>query len=229
MSPAGFWAFLSTLSLRRATELEVLYTDGPTIFLSTLSLRRATQWRTLARGIYGFLSTLSLRRATETVNRNRELQGFLSTLSLRRATKYITGAKLHDPDFYPRSPCGERHNSIELAPAGIATFLSTLSLRRATHYGWSWYDDFTISIHALLAESDIAYPIPRRGCAISIHALLAESDALGVHDGWCYRHFYPRSPCGERPLTLYLIIEPMDFYPRSPCGERLQAGCALML
>ena len=33
---------------------------------------------------------------------------------------------------------------------------------------------------------------------ISIHALLAESDALGVHDRGCYRHFYPRSPCGER-------------------------------
>ena len=34
-------------------------------FLSTLSLRRATsQCRTLARGTYGFLSTLSLRRAT---------------------------------------------------------------------------------------------------------------------------------------------------------------------
>ena len=36
------------------------------------------------------------------------------------------------------------------------------------------------------------------------------------------RHFYPRSPCGERPLGLPAgqPITP-DFYPRSPCGERL--------
>ena len=37
-------------------------------FLSTLSLRRATQCRTLASGIYGFLSTLSLRRAMRIPN-----------------------------------------------------------------------------------------------------------------------------------------------------------------
>ena len=58
---------------------------------------------------------------------------FLSTLSLRRATQ--------SPWMY--------------FSADLKGFLSTLSLRRATHYGWSWYDDFTISIHALLAESDV--------------------------------------------------------------------------
>ena len=37
----------------------------------------------------------------------------------------------------------------------------------------------------------------------------------------CHRHFYPRSPCGERP-NLYSADElVVDFYPRSPCGERL--------
>ena len=56
---------------------------------------------------------------------------FLSTLSLRRATKYLTGAKIHDPDFYPRSPCGERLNS-----------------------AYGALDGASISIHALLAESD---------------------------------------------------------------------------
>ena len=34
-------------------------------------------------------------------------------------------------------------------------------------------------------------------------------------------YFYPRSPCGERPLLiLFLAFMPYDFYPRSPCGER---------
>ncbi len=33
-------------------------------------------------------------------------------------------------------------------------------------------------------------------------------------------HFYPRSPCGERPKALYMILSLKNFYPRSPCGER---------
>ena len=78
---------------------------------------------------------------------------FLSTLSLRRATAYhfmpINGT-LH---FYPRSPCGERLRVLDGSKSSIE-----------------------ISIHALLAESDI--PNFRRyiGSNISIHALLAESD-----------------------------------------------------
>ena len=34
---------------------------------------------------------------------------------------------------------------------------------------------------------------------ISIHALLAESDSLTERRHWQVGHFYPRSPCGERP------------------------------
>ena len=80
--------------------------------------------------------------------------------------------------FYPRSPCGERHTEIDLN--GVADlFLSTLSLRRATagakataNATWNFYPRSpcgerrayslpsstisTISIHALLAESDDA-------------------------------------------------------------------------
>ena len=34
-------------------------------------------------------------------------------------------------------------------------------------------------------------------------------------------HFYPRSPCGERPICSELLdMENRYFYPRSPCGER---------
>ena len=102
---------------------------------------------------------------------------FLSTLSLRRATMILLPCAAQATHFYPRSPCGERHN---------------LNL--------DWILETLISIHALLAESDPPpfcwggimsnfYPRspcgerpPRaghcRGCdGISIHALLAESDA----------------------------------------------------
>ena len=57
---------------------------------------------------------------------------FLSTLSLRRATTcYCSGSLICN--FYPRSPCGERHMS---GATGLIfrAFLSTLSLRRATSH-----------------------------------------------------------------------------------------------
>ena len=56
---------------------------------------------------------------------------------------------------------------------------------------------------------------------ISIHALLAESDR-GYSSRWRLRsNFYPRSPCGERPIDLRKFPPFRKyFYPRSPCGER---------
>ena len=78
---------------------------------------------------------------------------FLSTLSLRRATMRQPRESIGTLDFYPRSPCGERH---ETSPykAWENQFLSTLSLRRATIQNARARLDILISIHALLAESD---------------------------------------------------------------------------
>ena len=57
-------------------------------------------------------------------------------------------------DFYPRSPCGERQG-IYIIWECTNKFLSTLSLRRATlKSGCQYRHCRTISIHALLAESD---------------------------------------------------------------------------
>ena len=78
--------------------------------------------------------------------------------------------------FYPRSPCGERPVHF-MRSWTTTTFLSTLSLRRATSPNGGQYSVYSISIHALLAESDqdlIAKELAL--AAISIHALLAESD-----------------------------------------------------
>ena len=78
-----------------------------------------------------------------------------------------------------------------------------------------------ISIHALLAESDLTVPdLGKRDVWISIHALLAESDLRRYKLGWFQCHFYPRSPCGERPYSQHVRRPSGYFYPRSPCGER---------
>ena len=145
-------------------------------------------------------------------------------------------------DFYPRSPCGERH---ETTPYRVV--------------------ETQISIHALLAESDYLVRGQRPNWRISIHALLAESDrarpiasnattkflsTLSLRRATFQllhqvRHmqflstlslrratntffikkdrqinFYPRSPCGERQTLVILPKQLDDFYPRSPCGER---------
>ena len=70
-------------------------------------------------------------------------------------------------------------------------------------------DNFRISIHALLAESDLIalfdFPIVP---VISIHALLAESDKRYIKRLLRNIYFYPRSPCGERLvliLSIYLV------------------------
>ena len=102
-------------------------------------------------------------------------KSFLSTLSLRRATSAFSYSFLGILYFYPRSPCGERH----------------LAAQRAVRC-------YTISIHALLAESDQATFCHRWDHHISIHALLAESDASNQLEQQEQRDFYPRSPCGER-------------------------------
>ena len=124
-------------------------------------------------------------------------------------------------DFYPRSPCGER-------PVHLVT-LSALA---------------PISIHALLAESDVS-PLARQLFnEISIHALLAESDITMKSINNSILLFL--STLSLRRATWYLMIldrkereflstlslrratrqgvhcrgSPRDFYPRSPCGER---------
>ena len=123
-------------------------------------------------------------------------------------------------DFYPRSPCGERPTrtpdlttigqflstlSLRRATvmhalefANFMLFLSTLSLRRATDYGQYYIHAPGISIHALLAESDVGTHAQQPTQQISIHALLAESDYRQTSGSCKDRHFYPRSPCGER-------------------------------
>ena len=107
-----------------------------------------------------------------------------------------------------------------------------------------YVEEVSISIHALLAESDPCAWYAPAGAHISIHALLAESDTDRMFCSRQRLNFYPRSPCGERPsaaapikltrsISIHALLAESDhvvptlcwsnehFYPRSPCGERL--------
>ena len=110
---------------------------------------------------------------------------FLSTLSLRRATPQHSIVAISSVDFYPCSPCGERLKRPR---------------RKLPQEG--------ISIHALLAESDLLTPAPVAVLFwISIHALLAESDGICEMICCAAIYFYPRSPCGERlfPCVIFAV------------------------
>ena len=147
--------FLSTLSLRRATvgaisQLQCVLDFYPRSPCGERQARRDSRQHPAGISIHAllaesdningsvttsdaeFLSTLSLRRATGILSIPIiGFSGFLSTLSLRRATRGGHISKARSKYFYPRSPCGERHNGHETTPYRVP-----------------------ISIHALLAESD---------------------------------------------------------------------------
>ena len=155
----------------------------------------------LVHGLHLFLSTLSLRRAT---SKPRALKSrrmvFLSTLSLRRATssieevsKYVVisiHALLAESDlatrksynvcgnFYPRSPCGERPDSLFFWDRRKRISIHALLAESDRNIANGERKEY-ISIHALLAESDIPNSGTFRSTHISIHALLAESDTTG--------------------------------------------------
>ena len=156
---------------------------------------------------------------------------FLSTLSLRRATcrsmsadgfaRISIHALLAESDGAPPAGCRDRRAiSIHalLAESDVylsrfllrlLEFLSTLSLRRAT---------------------PTSSPASSCACTISIHALLAESDGHRASRDRYKNYFYPRSPCGERPVQRgFQAAGRRNFYPRSPCGERPGFFCDLPL
>ena len=105
---------------------------------------------------------------------------FLSTLSLRRATPHFKSSWQRCCNFYPRSPCGER----------LAGY------RRALAH-------CNISIHALLAESDILKSMSVMVISISIHALLAESDKVVI----------PGPPI-MIPISIHALLAESDWGPR---------------
>ena len=188
----------STLSLRRATRYAVNQFPVTLISIHALLAESDEKRDAAMKEKLKFLSTLSLRRATVTSagaifsinisihallaeSDHRPAKSglgrpiFLSTLSLRRATHDEAVFSVKHRHFYPRSPCGERRNKEESSC---------------------------------------------RSSSISIHALLAESDFFNAHCSQCFDYFYPRSPCGERRLMLCPLHHQRHFYPRSPCGER---------
>ena len=146
--------FLSTLSLRRATMQIVIIVVDTVISIHAL----------LAESDFMFSVVFYLENI------------FLSTLSLRRATTCGGGWNEQPRYFYPRSPCGERPERWQKLDLFII-FLSTLSLRRATIFRVLCPKHLIVFLSTLsLRRATLILPPVDTSSVISIHALLAESD-----------------------------------------------------
>ena len=103
-------------------------------------------------------------------------------------------------------------------------FLSTFPLRGTSRGFRSQLRLFAISIHVPLA-GNVRYwrympSAPRQ--FLSTFPLRGTSQAA-IFRLRMVQHFYPRSPCGERPVWDMGCAARVYFYPRSPCGERPRA------
>ena len=206
--------FLSTLSLRRATLCRRLHSNANNVFLSTLSLRRATP--TTGRNdkhnmnfyprspcgerlglIFYFVCCIII-----------SIHALLAESDQAKALKVSTLS-----NFYPRSPCGERRKLLvsdcqqqyfyPRSPCGERRRNRKLILIIRHFYPRS-----------PCGERPKNTSIAGRITSISIHALLAESDESKLPSESHTRNFYPRSATNRRPIFF------RNFYPRSPCGER---------
>ena len=149
------------------------------LFLSTLSLRRATQVgqkrlrQKLAISIHALLAESDRPDSQKYINSRT----FLSTLSLRRATVHFDNFNLHCVisihALLAESDClwGLMGGSSYISIHALLAESDPDVIRHAVNLQ-------PISIHALLAESDSKTLQNWRKPHISIHALLAESDCF---------------------------------------------------
>ena len=148
---------------------------------------------------YLFQSTLPARGATA----DPRLKGHALDISIHAprtgsdARGHVRGRKDYIY-FNPRSPHGERPGLFDVPDDDIIISI------HAPRTG-SDNERFTFSDSSVLFQSTL----PARGATPSSSGVQPSAD-----------HFNPRSPHGERPLRLALLLLRKDFNPRSPHGER---------
>ena len=237
--------FLSTLSLRRATRTGQFVSIPANYFYPRSPCGERLKLLLQLMRVLLFLSTLSLRRATLRVLDGSK-SSIISIHALLAESDTVLGIQHKVGEFISiHALLAESDPQNWQKPHGQKKFLSTLSLRRATYQRKHTIHLPQISIHALLAESDAVPPAPQGERSIFLSTLsLRRATNTSIAGRITSNDFYPRSPCGERPLKLaqtslienisiHALLAESDrqpslrtkrrsryFYPRSPCGER---------
>ena len=114
------------------------------------------------------------------------------------------------PNFYPRSPCGERHDTSSLMKCQVK-FLSTLSLRRATPVREiiQWEGIFLSTLSLRRATDATLHCL--RVMHISIHALLAESDGGSGVGSWPRGIFLSTLSLRRATISIVLLLPQIRF------------------
>ena len=197
-------AFLSTLSLRRATfQLDVMITTFYYFYPRSPCGERPNTTR--CRVIRSYFYPRSPCGERHSRRRYKYLSHQSSIHALLAESDAISGySPAAGRNFYPRSPCGERPRRCSRRRFCPPHFYPRSPCGERPGWRKDWQQYYSISIHALLAESDIrpaesgqgpGYFYPRSPCGerrqagqlqqrttrISIHALLAESDRCDSH------------------------------------------------
>ena len=190
--------FLSTLSLRRATFKVLVKSHGNNNFYPRSPYGERPILKVYGYGDNKFLSTLSLRRATVV---KMSIKFFntdfypRSPYGERHPHELATYCRRY---FYPRSPYGERQFACAgwfqvvyyfypRSPYGERPCQSGEAAPHKHFYPRSPYGERLSALHHIF-----------KLFTISIHALLTESDRERQPVGVLYHYFYPRSPYGER-------------------------------
>ena len=169
--------FLSTLSLRRATSSFVLHLSNQIISIHAL-LAESDQH---GRHTHGFPQMISIHALLAESDDCWIMSSAVFTISIHALLAESDGPVTK----------GDKDQVVISIHALLA---------ESDHSPVQVRVIIVISIHALLAESDGKQRWRLRTETISIHALLAESDADVVPVQHGRQNFYPRSPCGERPM-----------------------------
>ena len=139
-----------------------------------------------------------MRRATQPSKTHKLDKPFLSTLSLRRATH----------------PIGILVTVIEISIHAL--------LAESDNSSYGALDGASISIHALLAESDWQAGAMQLPTAPFLSTLsLRRATAAALLLGKNYVKFLSTLSLRRATYSVIFKISPLsNFYPRSPCGER---------
>ena len=157
---------------------------------------------TYAKVLRVFLSTLSLRRATLSGSTKPRAHR-ISIHALLAESDDMSGATGRILRISIHALLAESDTMQVVIIIMHALFLSTLSLRRATYLVRGQRPNWRISIHALLAESDDDFePSTTRRLTFLSTLSLRRATWLIPRDRKRHPDFYPRSPCGERPIRL---------------------------
>ena len=171
-------AFLSTLSLRRATLKPPIKPHRQEHFYprSPCGERRSARPETRQHDAISIHALLAESDETFIIL-TKQLNNFYPRSPCGERLLVLVSMICLPPDFYPRSPCGERLDSIiDIINNVIDHFYPRSPCGERQANAVDQILPGHISIHALLAESDKSGTQADPVKSISIHALLAESD-----------------------------------------------------